>query len=202
MFAIFLKAMALASVCVVTTRVAAVEHPQDSLADRASAQDALSTWIQLPESVNLSDAQIQWQSGGGDGCAADIYDCAYYRIILRADGVVTLEDLGWGDKPPKTATRQRSIPAADVIALINQMFDARFMGPENNFHNGPIAVRKGESLFLYGSSGGIGARWVELTLRIGAVSKTVRLGGKTPTDLLRVRDRIWEIGGPKTWPIQ
>ena len=170
------------------------------LADRVSAQDALSKPILLPESVNLSDAQIQWQSGGGDGCASSLYDCAYYRIILRGDGLVTLEDLGWGDKPPKAATRRRSIPAVDVIAL-NQLFDARFWGPETNFHNGPIAVRKGDLLFLYSTGGGSGG-WVDLTLRIGPVSKTVRLGEKTPTDLLRVKDRIWELGGPKAWHAQ
>ena len=64
--------------------------------------------VQLPDSVPLSDVEIRWQSGGGDGCPGD---CTFYRITIGGDGFVTLEDLDWGAKPPKAAPRRRSIPS-------------------------------------------------------------------------------------------
>ncbi len=165
------------------------------LSGRTAAQDPPAKPVQLPQSAQLSDVQIEWQSGGGDGCPGD---CSFYRITLRGDGLVTLDDLGWYNTPPKAASRRRSIPADDVIALINQMFDGRFMSLRES-DGVPIAFRKGE-LLSFGQWGPSTGPWVDLTLRVGAIVKTVRLMEKAPADLLRVRDRIWEIGGPKAWP--
>jgi hypothetical protein len=155
--------------------------------------------VALPESVRLSEVAIQWQSGGGDGCAGD---CSNYFIIIRGDGLVTLKDLGWGDRPARFATRQRSIPADSVVALLDAFLKARFFESPDNFKNRSVAIRKGDTLFLNSSVGGVGAGWVDMTVRLGTVTKTVRLGGETPTDLARLRDRIFEIGGPKApWPV-
>jgi len=160
---------------------------------------AASKAVELPESVRLSDVEIQWQSGGGDGCASD---CSYYLITIRGDGLVTLKDLGWSDRLAILPTRQRSIPADSVIALLDEFLKARFFESPDNFKNRRVAVRKGDSLFPYSSVGGVGARWVDLTVRLGSVTKTVRLEEETQTDLVRLRDRIFEIGGPKgPWPV-
>jgi hypothetical protein len=154
--------------------------------------------LQFPESVALADAEIRWQSGGGDGCAGY---CTYYRITIRGDGLVTLEDLGWGGRPPAEPIRQRRVAVDSVVKLMDEFFAARFFEGAGNFENRHTAVRKGDLLFVY-SRGGIGAGWVDLTLRLGPLSKTARLGTETPTDLVRLKDRIWEIGGPKTaWPV-
>jgi hypothetical protein len=69
-----------------------------------SAWQSSASTTALPESVPLVDVEIRWQTGGGDGCAGD---CTNYRITLRGDGLVSLEDLGWGSKPPKPEVRQR-----------------------------------------------------------------------------------------------
>jgi len=167
----------------------------------SAQQGTASKIVALPESVHLSDAEIQWQSGGGDGCASD--DCSYYRITVRGDGLVTLSDLGWGERLSKWPTRQRSIPADSVVALLDECLKVRFFESPDNFKGRRVAVRKGDSLFLYSSVGGVGARWVDLTVRLGAATKTVRLEEETPRDLARLRDRIFEIGGPKApWPVQ
>ena len=175
---------------------------QDSTTKRTpappnTAQSTTSLMV-LPESVPLSEMEIRWQSGGGDGCSRP-GGCTYYRITVRGDGRVTLEDLGWGSELPKAAPRQRSIPADDVVALINELLEARFLWapPEGT----RVAVRKGDSLFfLHGGVGGSGA-WVDLTLRVGPSAKTVRLDKRTG-DLRSVEDRIWKIGGPKAWPVR
>ena len=79
---------------------------------------------------------------------------------------------------------------------MDDFFAARFFEGAANFESRHTAVRKGDQLFVH-SRGGIGAGWVDLTLRLGAVSKTARLGEETPVDVLRLKDRIWEIGGPQ-----
>jgi hypothetical protein len=118
-----------------------------------------------------------------------------HRITVRGDGRVTLEDLGWGGTPPKVAPRQRSMPADDAVTVINEFLKARFLEASGATR---VAVRKGDSLFFYGS--GESGPWVDLTLRVGSGSKTVRVDARTPPDLQVLRDRIWKIGGPKAWP--
>lgn len=148
--------------------------------------------VSFPEAVALTDTEIRWQSGGGDGCAGS---CTYYRITIRGDGLVTLEDVGWGARPPTAPTRQRRVAVERVVRLVDDFFAARFFESAGSFESRAAAVRKGDQLFIY-SKGGIGASFVDLTLRFGPVSKTVRLGTETPLDLLRLKDQIWDIGGP------
>jgi hypothetical protein len=165
-------------------------------------QGGLLNRITLPESVALTDAEIQWRDGGGDGCARPAGDCTNYRIAIRGDGLLTLEDLGWGGRAPKERPRQRTLPVDSVVTLIDDFLTARFFESPDSFANRNTAVRRGERLFFY-SKGGVGGGWVDLTLRLGHLSKTVRLENETPTDFVRLKERIWEIGGPNgAWPVQ
>jgi hypothetical protein len=161
-----------------------------------AARQVTTSPLLLPESAQLSDVEIRWQSGGGDGCAGE---CTNYRITIRGDGRLTLEDLGWGMKPPKASPRQRSVPTNVPVSLVNELLKARFLEAPSAFAGSRVAVQKGGSLFFY-SSGAAGAPWVDLTLRIGPNSKTVRLAEQTPQELRSLERRIWEIGGPKAWP--
>jgi hypothetical protein len=161
-----------------------------------TAQHSAKSLLVLPNSVPLSEVEIRWQCGGGDGCKGG--GCTNYRIAVRGDGRVTLEDLGRGGNPPKAAPQQRSISADDAVVLINQLLKARFL---EAFEGTRVAVRKGNSLFFYGPGGGSGP-WVDLTLRVGPSAKTVRVDERTPTELQSLRDRIWKIGGPKAWPVR
>ena len=90
---------------------------------QSSAQSAAPRMTELPSSVRLSDVEIRWESGGGDGCVGE---CTIYRVTVQGDGLVTLEDLGWGNRPPKAPTRRRSIAVEEVVALVNEFLDARF----------------------------------------------------------------------------
>ena len=162
----------------------------------AERQDPTSLMV-LPESALLSEVEIQWQSGGGDGCAGD---CTNYRITVRGDGLVTLEDLGWGSKAPKAAPRQRSIPVDNAVALIDELLKARFLEAPSSFAGARVARRKGDLVF-FSWSVQAGAPWVDLTLRAGPKAKTVRMVNElTPQELRNVERRLWEIGGPKAWP--
>jgi len=155
----------------------------------------------LPESAPLSEIEIQWQDGGGDGCGAiDIAECNYHRITVRGDGLVALEELGWSANAAVVGPRQRSIPTDNVVALLDDLLKARFLEAPSTFAGRRTAVRKGDSAFFYSMGGGAGWRWVDLTLRVGANAKTVRLDDQTPQDMRTVERRIWDIGGPKTWP--
>jgi hypothetical protein len=169
-------------------------------APSAERQNTTSQMV-LPESAPLSDIEIRWQDGDGDGCGAkDIADCDYHRITVRGDGLVTLEDLGWGANAPTVGPRQRSVPTDDVVALLNDLLKARFLESPSTFAGPRHAVRKGDSVFFYWSSAGAGFRWVDLTLQVGANAKIVRLNELTPHDLRSVERRIWETFGPKAWP--
>jgi len=169
-------------------------------AESAERQNTTSQMV-LPESASLSDIEIQWQDGHGDGCAAvEIADCDYHRITIRGDGLVILEDLGWGANAPIVGPRERSVPADNVVALLNDLLKARFLEAPSPFAGPRHAVRKGDSVFFYWMGPGVGMRWVDLTLRVGANAKTVRLNEQTPQDMRNVERRIWEIGGPKAWP--
>ena len=152
----------------------------------------------LPDSAPLPEVEIRWQSGGGDGCASPS-GCANYRITVLGDGRVTLEDLGWGEIPPKAAPRHRSIPVDDAVALMNGLFSAGFIWTPAGAEGTRVAVRNGNVMFFNRRSGNSGP-WVDLTLRVGRIAKTVRVDENARQDLRTLKDRIWTIGGPKAWP--
>ena len=151
---------------------------------------------ELPYSLNAADVEIQWQNGGGDGCASA--HCADYRITLRGDGVVRTEDLGWGGQPPRQGIQTRSIAADEFVAVLNQLLDARFLDANADLVRLRVAAKKGDVFYFYYSGGGNDSPWVDLTLRAGSYRKTVRLHDMettTPAALRAVRDRIRSIGG-------
>ena len=141
---------------------------------RAVAQPSSSRSNELPPSARLSDVDIRWQNEGGDGCAK-VDGCSLYKITLRGDGFVELEELPWVPPRPKPAVRRRSIDPGQIVDLINELFRARFLEAPDSYHGVRVVIRKGDVL-TFGSTGGIGGGWVDLTLRIGSMEKTVRLG--------------------------
>src|SRR5689334_21430128 len=80
---------------------------------------------ELPYSVKLTDVEILWESGGGDGCP--LPHCANYRVTLHGDGAVRVEDLGWGGQPPRLPVQTRTIKKDEFTAVLNQLLDARFL---------------------------------------------------------------------------
>jgi hypothetical protein len=148
--------------------------------------------VQLPSTVRVSDVEIRLLTGGGDGCNGP--RCVNYRITIRGDGSVELEDVG---TPPTPPTRRRSVAGDLVLTLVNEFLKVRFFDALDHYDWTPFAVRKGDSLVLYGRGGSGG--WTDITMRLGSASKTVRLEESIPADLLRLKDLVWRIGGPKAW---
>ena len=163
-----------------------------SIATSATGQPPSSGSAVLPSSVNLSDVQIQLTTGGGDGCVGR---CTAWRIVVRGDGAVELDDLG---TPPRAQAKQRQIDSEVVIELINEFLKARFFEALGYYGGIGSAVRSGDSLLLLGGVAGTGP-WTELVLRLGPTTKTVRLQDNVPVELQDLRDRVWQIGGPGAW---
>ncbi len=164
---------------------------------QAAAQPFSSTSVELPASARLSDVEIRWQSDGGDGCAK-VDGCSHYQIIFRGDGFVELEELPWVPPRPKPAIRRRSIDPSQIVELINELFKARFLEALDGNEGVRVVIRKGDVL-TFRSRAGVGAGWVDLTLRIGSMAKTVRLGENPTVELRGVSERIVRMAGPESW---
>jgi hypothetical protein len=149
---------------------------------------------ELPDSLQPTDVEVQWRSGGGDGCASP--HCADYQITLRGDGIVRVEDLGWGVDPPRLPVQTRSIKEDDFIVLLNQLLEARFIETPAPLATARVARRIDDQIYFYYGGGGSGA-WVDLTLHAGSYRKTLRVSysDTTPAALRSVVHRIWRIGG-------
>jgi hypothetical protein len=165
--------------------------------EQAGAPISAGKSMNLPASVTLSEVEIRWRSDGGDGCAK-VGGCSHYQIIFRGDGFVELEELPWVPPRPKPAIRRRSIDPSQIVELINELFKARFLEALDNYHGVSVAIQKGDIL-TFGSRGGVGGGWVDLTLRIGSMEKTVRLGEDPPIEMRSVSERIWRLAGPESW---
>jgi hypothetical protein len=124
--------------------------------------------------------------------------CSHYHIIFRGDGFVELEELPWGPPRPKPAIRRRSIDPSRIVELVNELFKARFLEALDRYDGVRVAIQKGDVLTFVGR-GGVGAGWVDLTLRIGSMAKTVRLGENPTVELRNVSERIWRMAGPESW---
>jgi len=155
----------------------------------AAAQTSSPRRVELPEAAKLSDVEIQWQNGGGDGCAS-VAGCSHYTITVRGDGFVELEELPWGPTRPKPPVRRRSIEPEQVVELVNELFKARFLEALDRYDNVLVVIRK-EDVLTFGIRGG-----VNLTLRIGSMAKTVRLGENPPVELRAFSERIWRMASP------
>jgi hypothetical protein len=163
----------------------------------ASGQAPSSKGVDLPSSARLSEIEIRWQSGGGDGCAQR-GGCSHYRITLSGDGFVELEQFPWGPPRPKPQVRIRPIAADQIVVLVNEFFKARFFEAPDHYNDVFVATQKAD-VIMFGISGGIGGGYVDLTLRLGPTVKTVRLGENTPLELSSLKDHIWRIAGPEAW---
>jgi hypothetical protein len=81
---------------------------------------------------------------------------------------------------------------------MNELFKARFLEALDRYDDVRVVSRKGDVL-TFATRGGIGAGWVDLTLRIGSTAKTVRLGDSPTVELRAISERIWRIAGPDSW---
>ena len=84
------------------------------------------------------------------------------------------------------------------MELVNELFKARFLEALDRYDNVLVVIRK-EDVLTFGIRGGVGAGWVNLTLRIGSMAKTVRLGENPPVELRAFSERIWRMAGPESW---
>jgi hypothetical protein len=166
-----------------------------SLPQAVCAQVPTLKHAQLPSSVRLTDVEIRLVTGGGDGCVGR---CVNYRIIVRGDRTVELEDVG---SSPTAKTQKRSIAEGEVVALVNEFFKARFFDALDTYAGTSSVVLKGESLLLLGHDGGTRG-WVEITMTLGSATKTVRLQESVPVELERLKDLVWRIGGPEAWSVK
>jgi hypothetical protein len=149
---------------------------------------------ELPPVTKLTEVEIRLSFlGGGGGCVGR---CLKYNVVIRGAGTVEYEDVG---QEPRDPRQRRVIPVDDVVALVNEFLRVRFLDAADRYGHAPAAVREGDAL-RFGYPGSVdGGEW-DLTLRIGAVVKTVHLRYPTmPDDLRRLRDLVDNIGGPKAW---
>jgi hypothetical protein len=121
---------------------------------------------------------------------------------VRGEGSVELEDL----EPVATAradTRRHAITADEVVSLVNAFLRARFFDAAAS-HDGVEFVGRREYVLLLRGSGGIDGGWIDLTMRLGRLKKTVRLSENIPTEFHRLVDLVLRIGGrpplPQAWP--
>jgi hypothetical protein len=145
-----------------------------------------------PVTVPLSDVVMQLTTGGSGGCFGR---CEHYRVTIRGTGGVELEDIG---TPPRAETKRRAITGVEVVTLVNEFLKVRFFDAAGNFSEPDIYAQQGDSLLLRGRGGADGTH-VDLTLQLGAATKTVRLYKSVPAEWERLRELLWRTGGPDAW---
>jgi len=82
-----------------------------------------------------------------------------------------------------------------IVTIVNEFFKAHFLEAAAQYNNGFVASQQGDALMVGGTGGGAGAAWVDLTVRLGPVVKTVRIGENTPFELRRLSDVVLRIAG-------
>jgi hypothetical protein len=158
----------------------------------ATAQSPPATQVIVPTQAKLAEVEIRLAYRPHGGCYGR---CIAYQIVIRGDGVVRYEDIG-GE--PRDPTRERTVPADDVIELVNDILRARFFEAAAEYDTESIAVRDGESLRFLAQGGVNGAEWY-LTVKIGPAVKGVRFRPGYPAELEGLRDSIDRMGGPRAW---
>jgi hypothetical protein len=156
-----------------------------------SAQSPAPPPVTLPSSLALADIRIGLLRKSGGGCVGR---CVYYQVSIRGDGTVRYEDLADPPLPP----RERTVPAAEVIALTNDFVGARFFEAAARYEGRSFYVMQGQQLLLRQRGGADGAEW-DLSLRLGGLEKSVHLYRDFPEHLGQLRDRVDQIGGPQSW---
>jgi hypothetical protein len=146
----------------------------------------------LPSSTPLSELEIRMIRGGGGGCVGR---CVGYRVTIHGNGLVRFADLV--DRPP-AAPQERTVSIDDVVSLANEFLRARFLEAFDRYDTERLFIRKGDQLFLVGRGGIDGPTW-DLSLRLGALTKTVHLSEHYPASLGALRDSVERMGGPQVW---
>ena len=162
-----------------------------SLPYTVCAQVSSLSLARFPASVPVSDVEIRLVTGGGDGCQGR---CVNHRITVHGGGLVELEDIG---SPPRDPTRRRSIPSDQVVALVNEALKAGFLDAPDRYDSTLSAFRKGDTLVFQAHGGS--APWVEITMRFGSFTKTVRLQENVPSEIDALKARLFSVGGPQAW---
>ena len=143
----------------------------------------------------LTEVEIRLSFVGGTGGC--YLRCAYYNAVMRGDGFVRYEDVG---PEPRDPIRERYIPVDDVVSLVNEVLNARFLDAADRYlDHSAMARREGDSMRIGFGTAADGGEW-HLTFRAGTLTKTVRLHGRgIPSQLLRLRELVEDIAGPKAW---
>ena len=115
---------------------------------------------------------------------------------FRGDGFVELWSCRGSRREAGDSNGGQSDPS-QIVELMNQLFRARFLEPLDQY-GVRVAIQKGDVL-TFGSRGGVGAGWVDLTLRIGSRWEKVRLGEDATVELRGVSEKIWRMAGPESW---
>ena len=140
------------------------------------------------QSIPLSEIEVRLVRSP-HGCAPG---CLDYAITIMGNGLVT-----YNGRSPVEGTRTRTIPADDVVTLVNEMLRVHFFDAADRYAGVSFLVRNADGVELQGS-GGSGPR-ADLTLRLGERRKTVRLERNYPVELERLATLIDTIGGSEAW---
>jgi len=172
--------MSVRRVCVVASMVLLVSS------SRGVAQTA-------PDALPLPQLEIQLTRTWGDGCQGQ---CPDYTVTLHGDGSVE-----YAGNEPVHGQRIRQVSPDDVFDVANQFLRVRFFDALNEYRAmcPRTLVRNGDRFVWYGCNGGIGDPGVNLTLRIGARSKTVSLHAEYPRELGALVALVDGLGGPAVW---
>jgi hypothetical protein len=163
--------------------------------DTSAGQATVSSGPVLPPTALPSDIEITLAYAVHGGCVGR---CISYRVVVRGTGVVEYKDLG-GE--PRDPDRQRSIPIDQVVSLLNEFVRLRFFEAPASDTTEPVVVREGELVRFLLRVGADGPEW-DLSVRVGAQSKSVHLYMGFPADLGRLRDLLDGIGGPRAWALE
>jgi hypothetical protein len=161
----------------------------------AGGQNPPERSITLPLSISVSEVEIGLVVGGGGGCFGR---CVRYRVAVSGNGAVTYEDLV---QDPQSVRRQRSISVDEVVALLNDFLRAGFLEARDRYVGASFYSRQGSQLLLLRRGGADGTTW-DLTLRAGALRKSVHLYMDYPEALGKVRDQVANLGGPQAWTVK
>jgi hypothetical protein len=86
--------------------------------------------------------------------------------------------------------------------LVNEFLGARFLDARDEYRGRPVIVRREGETIRFGAEVAVDVPTYTLSLRIGSLTKTVRLYWGYPKDLEHLRDLVERLGGPAAWSAQ